>query len=143
MEVDAWVLLGYFAAWSIFYALLSRYIAKLSKDEWVKWAKSADSDEDLIEILTAVIEEIEDRMEEKLEHFQSSFFGSLGAASKKMDNATGQSTIKALTRDNPMLGFIADYIMKRGNLGELMGSDRGQEGAEKGQNSPNLGLKQG
>ena len=141
MEVDAWVLLGYFAAWSIFYALLSRYIARLSKDEWVRWAKSADSDEDLIEILNAVIEEIEDRMEEKLEHFQAAFFGSLGAASKKMDDATGQTTIKALTRDNPMLGFVADYIMKRGNLGMLMGDDSVSKGAKKGQNSPNLGLK--
>ena len=141
MVIDTWVLLGYFAAWSIFYALLSRYIARLSKDEWVRWAKSADSDEDLIEILTAVIEEIEDRMEEKLELFQSSFFGSLGAASKKMDDATGQTTIKALTRDNPMLGFVADYIMKRGNLGMLMGDESMPKGAKKGQNSPKLGLK--
>ena len=141
MEVDAWVLLGYFAAWSIFYALLSRYIAKLSKEEWVKWAKSADSDEDLIEILNAVIEEIEDRMEEKLEHFQASFFGSLGAASKKIDNATGQSTIKALTRDNPMLGFVADYIMKRGNLGMLMGDESVQKAPEKASSKQKLGLK--
>jgi hypothetical protein len=142
MEVDAWVLLGYFAAWSIFYALLSRYIAKLSKDEWVKWAKSADSDEDLIEILNAVIEEIEIRMEEKLEHFQSSFFGSLGAASKKMDNATGQSTIKALTRDNPMLGFVADYLMKRGNLGGLMDSDNQNTPPKQSSESARLGLKE-
>ena len=142
MEVDAWVLLGYFAAWSIFYALLSRYIAKLSKEEWVKWAKSADSDEDLIEILSAVIEEIEIRMEEKLEHFQSSFFGSLGAASKKLDQSTGQSTIKALTRDNPMLGFVADYLMKRGNLGGLMDSDNQNTPPKQLSKSLKLGLKE-
>ena len=142
MEVDAWVLLGYFAAWSIFYALLSRYIAKLSKEEWVKWAKSADSDEDLIEILSAVIEEIEIRMEEKLEHFQSSFFGSLGAASKKLDQSTGQSTIKALTRDNPMLGFVADYLMKRGNLGGLMDSDNQNTPPKQSSESARLGFKE-
>jgi hypothetical protein len=141
MVIDTWVLLGYFAAWSIFYALLSRYIARLSKEEWVKWAKSADSDEDLIEILTAVIEEIEDRMEEKLQVFQSSFFGSLGAASKKMDNATGQSTIKALTRDNPMLGFVADYLMKRGNLGGLMDLETQNTPPKQSQESGKLGLK--
>ena len=142
MEVDAWVLLGYFAAWSIFYALLSRYIAKLSKEEWVKWAKSADSDEDLIEILSAVIEEIEIRMEEKLEHFQSSFFGSLGAASKKLDQSTGQSTIKALTRDNPMLGFVADYLMKRGNLGGLMDLETQNTPPKQSSESARLGLKE-
>jgi len=141
MVIDTWVLLGYFAAWSIFYALLSRYIARLSKDEWVRWAKSADSDEDLIEILTAVIEEIEMRMEEKLEHFQSSFFGSLGAASKKLDQSTGQSTIKAITKDNPILGFVADYMIKRGNLGGLMDSSNVESIPNKAKDKPKLGLK--
>ena len=122
MEITTASLLLYFAALSIFYALLSRYIAKLSKDEWVRWAKSRESDEELIEILIGVIDEIEERMHEKLEAFQSSFFGSLGAASKKMDDATGQTTIKALTKDNPILGFVADYMLKRGNLGSLVGS---------------------
>ena len=122
MEITTFSLLLYFAAWSIFYALLSRYIARLSKDEWVRWAKSRESDEELIEILIGVIDEIEERMHEKLEAFQSSFFGSLGAASKKMDDATGQTTIKALTKDNPILGFVADYMLKRGNIGSLVGS---------------------
>ena len=142
MVIDTWVLLGYFAAWSIFYALLSRYIARLSKDEWVRWAKSADSYEDLIAILNAVIEEIEMRMEEKLEHFQSSFFGSLGAASKKLDQSTGQSTIKAITKDNPILGFVADYMIKRGNLGGLMPSDNQNTPPKQLSKSINLGLKE-
>ena len=142
MEVDAWVLLFYFAAWSIFYALLSQHIARLSKNAWVAWAKSTDSDEDLIEILNAVIEEIEIRMEEKLEHFQSSFFGSLGAASKKLDQSTGQSTIKALTRDNPMLGFVADYLMKRGNLGGLMDLETQNTPPKQSSESARLGLKE-
>ena len=38
------------------------------------------------------------------------FFGSLGAASKKIDEATGQSTIKAITRENPIMGFVADLF---------------------------------
>ena len=141
MVIDTWVLFGYFAAWSIFYALLSRYIARLSKDEWVRWAKSADSDEDLIAILNAVIEEIEMRIEEKLEHFQSSFFGSLGAASKKLDQSTGQSTIKAITKDNPILGFVADYMIKRGNLGGLMDSSNVESIPNKAKEKLNLGLK--
>ena len=141
MVIDTWVLLGYFAAWSIFYALLSRYIARLSKDEWVAWAKSADSDEDLIEILNAVIEEIEVRMEEKLEHFQSSFFGSLGAASKKLDQATGQATIKALTKDNPMMGFVAEYLMKRGGLDQFQSQNPQSNASQKPKESQKLGLK--
>ena len=120
MEITTFSLLLYFAAWSIFYAGLSKYIAKLSKDEWVRWAKSRESDEELIEILAGVIDEIEDRMHEKLETFQSSFFGSIGAASKKIDDATGQTTIKAITRENPIMGFVADMLMKRNGVEGLL-----------------------
>jgi len=132
MEITTISLMLYFAAWTVFYAFLSKFIARLSKDEWVKWAKSRESDEELIEILEGVIDEIESRMHEMLENFQSSFFGSLGAASKKMDDATGQSTIKAITKDNPIMGLVAEMLMKRSGL----------EGLLKTQNSPEGGVKQ-
>jgi len=123
MEIEPTTLLLYFAIWTLFYYFLSEYIAGLSRDKWVEYIRSEESDEMLVEALGAVIEEIEDRMHDKLEAFQSSFFGSLGNASKKLDDATGQTTIKALTKDNPMLGFVADYLMKRGNLGSLVGQN--------------------
>jgi len=141
MEITTISLMLYFAAWSIFYALLSRYIARLSKDEWVSWAKSRESDEELIEILEGVIDEIEGRTHDMLESFQSSFFGSLGAASKKMDDATGQSTIKALTKDNPILGFVADYMLKRGNLGSLVSQNSPEVGVKQPKEPTKLGLK--
>jgi hypothetical protein len=74
MEIDAYTLLLYFAIWTIFYFYLSHYIARLSRDKWVEYIKSEESDEMLVEALSAVIEEIEDRMHDKLEQFQSSFF---------------------------------------------------------------------
>ena len=80
-------------------------------------------------------------MHDKLESFQSSFFGSLGAASKKLDDATGASTIKALTKDNPMMGFVAEYMMKRGNLGSLMGSESQNTPSKQTSESTKLGLK--
>ena len=141
MEITTVSLMLYFAAWTVFYALLSKYIARLSKDEWVSWAKSRESDEELIEILEGVIDEIEGRTHEMLETFQSSFFGSLGAASKKVDEATGQSTIKAITRDNPILGFVADYMLKRGNLGALVGSQSENPPPNQAKPTPKIGLK--
>ena len=80
-------------------------------------------------------------MHDKLEAFQSSFFGSLGAASKKLDNATGASTIKALTKDNPLMGFVAEYMIKRGNLGALQGQNSLGNVSEKPKESTKLGLK--
>ena len=131
MEIDAVHLILYFTVWTIFYFYLSHYIAELSRKRWTAWIQSEDSDEVLMEALEVIVNEIEDRMHEKLEQFQSSFFGSLGAASKKLDNATGQATIKALTKDNPMMGFVAEYLTKRANLDLFQGQNSGSNVSEK------------
>ena len=141
MEIDAYTLLAYFILWSFFYFFLSQYIAELSRRRWTDWIKSEDSDEILMEALEVIVNEIEDRMHDKLEAFQSSFFGSLGAASKKLDDATGASTIKALTKDNPLMGFVAEYMMKRGNLGGLVGSESQNTPPKQPQKTDKLGLK--
>jgi hypothetical protein len=141
MEIDAYTLLAYAIVWTIFYFFLSHYIAELSRKRWTNWIQSDDSDEILMEALEVIVNEIEDRMHDKLESFQSSFFGSLGAASKKLDDATGASTIKALTKDNPMMGFVAEYMMKRGNLGSLVGQNSPEVGVKQPSESSKLGLK--
>ena len=141
MEIDAYTLLAYAIIWTVFYFFLSHYIAELSRKRWTTWIQSDDSDEILMEALEVIVNEIEDRMHDKLEAFQSSFFGSLGAASKKLDDATGASTIKALTRDNPMMGFVAEYMMKRGGLGQIVSQNSPEVGVKQPQNSGKLGLK--
>ena len=141
MEITAFELLGLALFWSCFYFFLSHYIAGLSRDAWVEYIRSEESDEMLLEALDPIVNEIDERMHEKPEAFQSSFFGSLGAASKKIDQATGQATIKAVTRDNPILGFVAEYLMKRGDLGGLMGSQSQNTPSNEPQKSEKLGLK--
>jgi hypothetical protein len=141
MEITAIELIGLAVFWSFFYFFLSHYIAGLSRDAWVEYIRSEESDEMLLEALDPIVNEIEDRMHDKLEAFQSSFFGSLGAASKKIDQTTGQATIKAVTRDNPILGFVAEYMMKRGNLGGLIGSESQNNPSNEPKKSDKLGLK--
>jgi len=141
MEITAIELIGLAVFWTIFYFFLSHFIAGLSRDAWIEYIRSEESDEMLLEALDPIVNEIEDRMHEKLEQFQSSFFGSLGAASKKLDQATGQATIKAVTRDNPILGFVAEYMMKRGNLGGLIGPESQNTPSNEPKKSDKLGLK--
>ena len=141
MEIEPTVLLAYAIIWTIFYAILSRHIAELSRQKWTTWVQSEESDDILVDALQAVIEEIEDRMHDKLEDFKSSFFGSLGAASKKLDQATGQSTIKALTKDTPVMGFVADYMMKRGCLDALQGQKTGDPPKKQPGSTGKLGLR--
>ena len=141
MEITTFSLMLYFAGWTFFYFAISHYIARLSKDKWVEWAKSTESDEDLLIILDPIVNEIEDRMHEKLEQFQSSFFGSIGAASKKIDDATGQTTIKAITRENPIMGFVADMLMKRQGVDGLLNAVKGvEQGSDKPKTQQKLGL---
>ena len=140
MEIDAVHLIVYFTIWTIFYFYLSHYIAELSRRRWTTWVQSEDSDEILMEALEVIVNEIDDRIHDKLEQFQSSFFGSLGAASKKLDQATGQATIKALTKDNPVMGFVAEYLTKRANLDMFQGQNSGSNVSEKPKKSKNLGL---
>ena len=141
MTIDAYTLLAYAIIWTVFYFFLSHYIAELSRKRWTTWIQSDDSDEILMEALEVIVNEIEDRMHDKLESFQASFFGSLGAASKKLDQATGASTIKALTKDNPMMGFVAEYMMKRGGLGQIDAQISPEVGVKQSQQSSKLGLK--
>ena len=141
MEIEPTTLLAYAIIWTVFYAILSRHIAKLSRDRWVEYVRSEESDDVLVEALEAVIIEIEDRMHDKLEDFKASFFGSLGAASKKLDQATGQSTIKALTKDNPVMGFVAEYMMKRGGLDALQGQNRDNQPKKQTGTTGKLGLR--
>jgi len=141
MEIEPTVLLAYAIIWTIFYAILSRHIAELSRQKWTTWVQSEESDDILVEALQAVIEEIEDKMHDKLEDFKASFFGSLGAASKKLDQSTGQGAIKALTKDNPVMGFLADYMMKRGGLDALQGQNTPNNDTQKTTETGKLGLK--
>ena len=141
MEIDAYTLLAYAIIWTVFYFFLSQYIAELSRKKWTAWVQSDDSDDVLMDALAVIVDEIEDRMHDKLEAFQSSFFGSLGAASKKVDQATGASSLKALTKENPMMGFVAEYLAKRGGLGDLMDSKSQNTPQKQSQKGSNLGLK--
>ena len=141
MEITAIELIGLAVFWSFFYFFFSHYIAGLSRDAWVEYIRSEESDEMLLEALDPIVNEIEDRMHDKLEAFQSSFFGSLGAASKKLDQSTGQATIKAVTRDNPILGFVAEYLMKRGGLDQFTGLNTPSNVSEKPKEREKLGLK--
>jgi len=140
MEIELTALIIYAIIWSIFYFFLSNYIAELSRKKWTDWVVSDDSDDVLLDALSVIVDEIEDRMHDKLEHFQKSFFGSLGAASKKLDGATGASTIKAITKDNPIMGFVAEYMMKRGGLGSLMDQNSTNNASETPKSSTKLGL---
>tara|TARA_Y100000296_G_scaffold60161_1_gene69648 strand:- start:21 stop:476 length:456 start_codon:yes stop_codon:yes gene_type:complete len=121
MVIDTYVLLAYATVWTIFYWFLSQYIAELSRQKWTRWVQSADSDEVLLEALDAVVEEIEDRMHEKLQAFQDSFFGSVGQMVKKAKDIDPMNDIRKAAKNNDWTSLLVEYAANKAGLGAVLG----------------------
>ena len=113
MEIDTVTLLLYASIWTIFYFFLSNYIAELSRKKWTTWVQSEESDDILVEALQAVIEEIENRMHDKLQNFQDSFFGSVGAMTKKAKDLDPMNGIRKAAKDGDWTSMLVEYAAIR------------------------------
>jgi hypothetical protein len=130
LVIDTYVLLAYATVWTVFYWFLSQYIAELSRRKWTKWVQSSESDEVLLEALEAVVEEIELRMHEKLQHFQDSFFGSVGAMTKKARDLDPMNNIRKAAKSGDWPSLMIEYMANKANLGHLVGSEKDSESVE-------------
>ena len=108
MVIDTYVLLLYATIWTVFYWFLSQYIAELSRKKWTRWVQSAESDEVLLEALDAIIIEIENRMHDKLEEFQSSFFGSIGAMTRKAKQLDPMNNVRKAAKDGDWMSLLVE-----------------------------------
>ena len=116
MVIDTYVLLAYATVWTVFYWFLSQYIAELSRQKWTTWVQSEESDEVLLEALEAVVTEIEDRMHEKLQAFQDSFFGSVGAMTKKAKDLDPMTGIRKAAKDGDWTSMMVEYMANKAGL---------------------------
>jgi len=141
MEIDTITLLAYATIWTIFYFFLSNYIAELSRKKWTTWVQSEESDDILVEALQAVIEEIEDRMHDKLQTFQDSFFGSVGAMTKKAKDLDPMNGLRKAAKDGDWTSMMVEYAANKAGLGGLLAQQQQKPPQKQPQNSGKLGLK--
>ena len=141
MEIDTITLLAYATIWTIFYFFLSNYIAELSRQKWTTWVQSEESDDILVEALQAVIEEIEDRMHDKLQTFQDSFFGSVGAMTKKAKDLDPMNGIRKAAKDGDWTSMLVEYAANKAGLSQLIPQQQQKPPQEQPQKSGKLGLK--
>jgi len=141
VEIDTLTLLAYATIWTIFYFFLSNYIAELSRKKWTTWVQSEESDDILVEALQAVIEEIEDRMHDKLQNFQDSFFGSVGAMTKKAKDLDPMNGIRKAAKDGDWTSMLVEYAANKSGLGGIMGDLKPKEPTKKTQTKDKFGLK--
>ena len=141
MEINSTMLLFYALVWTIFYWFLSQFIAQLSRDKWVEYVKSEESDDVLVEALQAVIEEIENRVHDKLQNFQYTFFGSVGAMTKRAKELDPMNGIRKAAKDGDWTSMLVEYAANKSGLGGIMGEIKPKEPRQKTQQKENLGLK--
>jgi len=123
MEINGYILLGYAIIWTGFYWFLSQYISSLSRDKWIEYVRSEESDDVLVEALAAVIEEIENRMHDKLEQFQSSFFGSVGSMVKKGKDLDPMNNIRKAAKSGDWASMLVEYAANKSGLGSFLPSE--------------------
>jgi hypothetical protein len=139
MEIDEVTLLIYASIWTVFYFFLSNYIAELSRRKWTTWVQSEESDEILLEALEAVIEEIEDRMHDKLQAFQDSFFGSVGAMTKKAKDLDPMNGIRKAAKDGDWTSMMVEYAANKAGLGGLLAQQQQKPPQKQPQKSSEFG----
>ena len=141
MEIDAVTLLIYASIWTVFYFFLSNYIAELSRKKWTTWVQSEESDEVLLEALEAVIQDIEDRMHDKLQAFQDSFFGSVGAMTKKAKDLDPMNGLRKAAKDGDWTSMMVEYAANKAGLGGLLAQQQQKPPQKQPQESSKMGLK--
>jgi len=141
MEIDTVTLLAYAVIWTVFYFFLSNYIAELSRQKWTTWVQSEESDDILVEALQAVILEIEDRMHDKLQTFQDSFFGSVGAMTKKAKDLDPMTGIRKAAKDGDWTSMLVEYAANKAGVGGLLAQQQHKTPPKQSQKSGKLGLK--
>ena len=93
--------------------------------DWViqKWEEKIEEEGWLIVKLEPVIDEIEERMHEKLELFQSSFFGSVGAMTKKAQDLDPMNIIRKAAKAGDWTSMLVEYAANKANLSHLLPSE--------------------
>ena len=119
--------------------VLYRYVLR----DWIieKWEEKLDEDGWLIIKLNPVIDEIEDRMHEKLEQFQSSFFGSVGQMVKKGKDLDPMNNIRKAAKDGDWTSMLVEYAANKSGLGALIGSQEQNTAVNEGETSDKTPLK--
>lgn len=104
--------------------------------DWViaKWEEKIEEEGWLLVKLDPVIEEIEDRVHDKLQQFQDSFFGSVGAMTKKAQNMDPMNNIRKAAKDGDWTSMLVEYAANKANLGHLLPNESGKKDAKEGVN---------
>ena len=114
--------------------LLYRYVLR----DWIieKWEEKLDEEGWLVVKLEPVVDEIEDRIHDKLQHFQDSFFGSVGAMTKRAKELDPMNNVRKAAKDGDWMSLMVEYAANKAGLGALVGQQSPNTAEKEGETSP-------
>ena len=117
--------------------LLYRFLLR----DWViaKWEEKIEEEGWLLVKLDPVIEEIEDRMHDKLQQFQDSFFGSVGAMTRKAKDLDPMNGIRKAAKDGDWTSMMVEYAANKAGLGGLLAQQQQKPPQKQPQKSTGFG----
>ena len=120
MELAQFVIPLFVAFEIIIILALYRFVLR----DWIiqKWEQKMDEEGWLVIRLEPVIDEIEDRIHDKLQNFQDSFFGSVGAMTKKAQSIDPMNKIRKAAKDNDWTSLMVEYAANKAGLGGVLGN---------------------
>ena len=132
MELTQFVIPLFVALEVALILLLYRYVLR----DWIiaKWEEKMDEEGWLILKLEPVIDEIEDRVHDKLEAFQHSFFGSVGKMTANAKNIDPMNKIRKAAKDNDWTSLLVEYAANKAGLGGVLGQINPQTTPKEPQN---------
>ena len=118
MEVTDFIIPLFVAFEVLIILALYRYVLR----DWIiqKWEEKMDEEGWLVIRLEPVIDEIEDRVHDKLQSFQDSFFGSVGAMTKKAQNLDPMKNVRKAAKDNDWTSLLVEYAANKAGIGGML-----------------------
>ena len=139
MELTQFVIPLFVALEVALILLLYRYVLR----DWIiqKWEEKMMEEGWLVLRLEPVIDEIEDRMHDKLQNFQDSFFGSVGAMTKRAQNLDPMKNVRKAAKDNDWTSLLVEYAANKAGLGGVLGNINQEQPKKEPKPTPIKGIK--
>ena len=111
--------------------------------KWVidKWEDKIQEEGYLVIKLEPVIDEIEERIHDKLQQFQDSFFGSVGNMVKKGKDLDPMNNIRKAAKQGDWTSMLVEYAANKSGLGALLPPGTAENRGETGKKTPLVSQK--
>ena len=111
--------------------------------QWVvaEWEAKFEEEEWLVNNLEPVIDEIDNRMHEKLQTFQDSFFGSIGAMTQKAQKLDPMNNVRKAAKQGDWMSLMVEYAANKAGLGALIAPQEPNNSQKEGVNRGKTALK--